>query len=189
VAGGHGPTGLQVEACPWGELASLGPAEQRSWGTVELNTGRPEGCRPVDIVWACGLQAWWGWGVDQRIIDPMASEQQLCGPMGQDLACSASCSAIKSWCGEPFHELQVHSAKVSALPGALPQPSVSPVSQQSPWFTELTLSLAVSQSPSWISINRILTVLCYHLFSFSITLWRFIGVVVCIHSSHHFIAE
>jgi hypothetical protein len=63
------------------------------------------------------------------------------------LACSTGCSFSKSWCGEAFHELWVQSANVSALPGALPQPSVSPASQQGPWFMELTRSAAVS---SWI---------------------------------------
>jgi hypothetical protein len=33
-----------------------------------------------------------------------------------------------SWPGEAFHELGVQSADVSALPGVLPQSSVSPVS-------------------------------------------------------------
>jgi hypothetical protein len=70
--------------------------------------------------------------------------------MGQGLACSAGCSFSKSWCGEAFHELGIQSADVSALPGALPQSSMSPASQQSPLFTEPMRSAAVSQSPSWI---------------------------------------
>jgi hypothetical protein len=49
------------------------------------------------------------------------------------------------------HELCVQSADVSALLCALPQPNVSPASQQSPWFTELRKSAVVSQLPSWIS--------------------------------------
>jgi hypothetical protein len=56
------------------------------------------------------------------------------------------------WCpGEAFHELGAQSADVSALPCALPHLSVSPASQQGPWVTELRRSVAVSQSPSWIS--------------------------------------
>jgi hypothetical protein len=82
---------------------------------------------------------------------PWPVEQQLRGPMGRGLACSTSCSLCKSWGREAFQELGVQSADVLALPCGLPQPSVSPESQQSPWFTELTQSAAVSQSPSWIS--------------------------------------
>jgi hypothetical protein len=63
---------------------------------------------------------------------PRPAEQWLCSPMGRGLACIAGCSFSKSRCGEAFLELGVQSADVSALPGALPQPSVSPVSQQSP---------------------------------------------------------
>jgi hypothetical protein len=52
---------------------------------------------------------------------PQPVEQQLRGPIGQGLACSASYSFSILWCGEAFHELLVQSADVSALPGALPQ--------------------------------------------------------------------
>jgi hypothetical protein len=81
---------------------------------------------------------------------PWPMEQHLHGPTGQGLACSTVCSFSKSWHGEAFHKLGVQSADVSALPGAFPQPSMSPASQLSPWFTELMQSAAVSQSPSWI---------------------------------------
>jgi hypothetical protein len=67
------------------------------------------------------------------------------------LVCWAGCSFNKSWHGEAFHKLGVQSADVSDLPYALPQPSMSPASQQSPWFKELMRSAAVSQLPSWIS--------------------------------------
>jgi hypothetical protein len=43
-----------------------------------------------------------------------------------------ACSFCVLWHGEDFHRLGVQGAKVSALPGALPQPSVSPESQQDP---------------------------------------------------------
>jgi hypothetical protein len=82
---------------------------------------------------------------------PRPMEQWLRGPMGQGLACSAGCSFSKSWHGEGFHELEVRSADVSALPSALPQPRVSPASQQSPWFMEFVWSRAMSLLPSWIS--------------------------------------
>jgi hypothetical protein len=57
----------------------------------------------------------------------------------------------KLWRGEAFHKLGVQSADVSALSGALPQPSVFPASQQSSWIRELTRSAAMSQLPSCIS--------------------------------------
>jgi hypothetical protein len=103
----------------------------------------------------------WAEGRARRSEIPWPVEQWLCGPMGQGLVCSTSYSFSKLWCGEAFHELGVQSADVSALLGALPQPSVSPVSQQSPWFTELMQSAAVSQLPSWIShsLNIILCIL------------------------------
>jgi hypothetical protein len=69
----------------------------------------------------------------------------LCGPMEQGLACSAGYSFSMSLCGEAFHELEVQSADISALAGALLQPSVSPASQQSTWITELLQSAALSQ--------------------------------------------
>jgi hypothetical protein len=67
--------------------------------------------------------------------------------------CSPSCSVSKSWHGEAFDKLGVQSPEVSALHGALCQPSVSSVSQQSPWFMELTWSAGASQSPPWIYIQ------------------------------------
>jgi hypothetical protein len=79
---------------------------------------------------------------------PQPAEWQIRGPMGQGLVCSTGYSFSKLWHGEAFHKLGVQSADVSDFPCALPQPSVSPVSQLSPWFTELMRSEAVSQSPS-----------------------------------------
>jgi hypothetical protein len=76
---------------------------------------------------ACGVEAW-----------------QMSAVLGP------ACSFSVSWHGEAFHRLWVKGAKVSALPGALPQPSMSPASQQGPSFTELTQSAAVSQWPVWI---------------------------------------
>jgi hypothetical protein len=94
-------------------------------------------------IWlACGTQSWQGCGADRGSEIPQPAEQQLCGSMGQGLACSAGYSFSKLWHGEGFHKLEVQSANVSSLPGVLPQPS--------PWFTELTWSTAVSQLPSWI---------------------------------------
>jgi hypothetical protein len=87
---------------------------------------------------------------------PRIRDPTVLGPMGQGLTCSTGCSFSKSWRGEAFHELGVQSADVSALPGALLQPSVPPASRQSPWFTELTRSLAVSQSPPWIALSFVL---------------------------------
>jgi hypothetical protein len=56
------------------------------------------------------------------------------GPVGRPAAWgwwpAYSCSAL--WGGEDFRRLGFQGAKVSALPCALPQPRVSPASQQSP---------------------------------------------------------
>jgi hypothetical protein len=75
-------------------------------------------------------------------------EQQLCGPMGQGLACSTGYFFSIWWCGETSHELRVQNADVSGLPCALPQSCVSPASHQSLWIMELRRSAAVSQSLS-----------------------------------------
>jgi hypothetical protein len=61
------------------------------------------------------------------------------------------CISFMARDGNHLYELGVQSADVSALPGALPQSSMSLDSQQSPWFRELRRSAAVSQMPSWIS--------------------------------------
>jgi hypothetical protein len=160
--------GLQVEACPWGDLAglwSMGLAGLRGVGPAEIMQaceswawsfwGLRPGGDPVglwsmglaEIVQACGLQACWAWGVEAW---GRLWELQLHRPMGQGLACSTGYCVRKSWHGEAFHKLGVQSAEVLALPGALPQPIVFPASQQGPWFTDLVGSAAVSQLPSWI---------------------------------------
>jgi hypothetical protein len=76
------------------------------------------------------------------------------------------------WHGEASHELGVHSADVSALPGVLPQSSRSPASYQSPWIMEVRRSVAVFWWPSWIPclFNRIvvLGILTFQHFKFSI---------------------
>jgi hypothetical protein len=55
-----------------------------------------------------------------------------------------TCSFSVSWHGEHFHGLGVQCAEVSALPGALPQPRMSPASRQGRWFPELMQSVSVS---------------------------------------------
>jgi hypothetical protein len=60
-----------------------------------------------------------------------------------------TCS-LSVWHGEAFHGLGIQGSKVSTLPCASPPPSMTPASLQAPWFTELTLSASVPQSPSWI---------------------------------------
>jgi hypothetical protein len=47
------------------------------------------------------------------------------------------------WHGADFHRLGVQGAEVSALPGALPQPSVSLASQQGPRFKVLVVCVCV----------------------------------------------
>jgi hypothetical protein len=65
------------------------------------------------------------------------------------VACSI-CPSFSVWlCGEASHKLGVQSADVSALPGVLPQSSMSPASCQSPWITEVRRSVVVFWSPSW----------------------------------------
>jgi hypothetical protein len=56
----------------------------------------------------------------------------LVGLWGGGLAGNASCAFSKLWHGEAFHELGVQSAEFLALPCALPQPNMSPASQQGP---------------------------------------------------------
>jgi hypothetical protein len=63
-----------------------------------------------------------------------------------------TCSLNISWCGEARGQ----GAEVSTLPGASPLPSMTPVSQQGLWFTELMLSASVSQSPFWIFLKTCL---------------------------------
>jgi hypothetical protein len=49
-------------------------------------------------------------------------------PAGQRPACSFSLS----WYGEASHGIGAQGAEVSALPGAVPQPRMSPASEQGP---------------------------------------------------------
>jgi hypothetical protein len=77
---------------------------------------------------------------------------------GAGLGMQAYYSFIIWWGGEASQELGVQSADVSALPGVLPHSSKSLGSYQSPWITEVRRSVAVFQSPSWISLNFILEV-------------------------------
>jgi hypothetical protein len=176
--GSHGPAGRSLyltwsirpledgPAVP-GSLMDIvhayGSAAWKDWGAWPR--GEPVGlCRPeehglVEIVPAWGVGVWvrssgyvkHGPGGSEI---PWPAQQWLHGPMGWGLECSAGCGFSKSWHGMgELSELGVQSAKVLALPCALPQPSVSPLSQQSPWFMELMWSAAVSQSPFWISFT------------------------------------
>jgi hypothetical protein len=83
---------------------------------------------------------------------PWHADQRLHGPMGWGLACSVGYSFSAWWCGEDFHELGVQSADVSVLPGALPQSSMFPASNQSPWIMEVRRSVAVFWSPSCVLV-------------------------------------
>jgi hypothetical protein len=67
----------------------------------------------------------------RRSETPQCVKQWLRGPMGWGLKCSTCYSFSIWWGGEAFHELGVQSADVSALPGALPQSSMSPASAKS----------------------------------------------------------
>jgi hypothetical protein len=59
----------------------------------------PRGPNPSDAWIWCRAGAWW-------------VEQQLCRPPKAG-TWQASCSFIRSWCGEGFHNLRVHSAVLS----------------------------------------------------------------------------
>jgi hypothetical protein len=77
--------------------------------------------------WACGgLAGQWasGW----------VAVWQACrvGAQWMAAAWGPTCSFSVLWGGGAFHGSGVQGAEVSTLPGALPQPSVSPVSQQGP---------------------------------------------------------
>jgi hypothetical protein len=82
---------------------------------------------------ACGSPAWQALGAQcvglrgeslGECSPGGAEERWLHWPMGQGLACSTGYSFSKPWHGEDFHKLGVQSADDSALPGALPQPSI-----------------------------------------------------------------
>jgi hypothetical protein len=73
-----------------------------------------------------------------------AGGQIIGGQMATVWWWQSTCSFSVSWCGEDFQRLGVQGAKVSALLGASPPPSMSPESQQVPWFIELMLSASVS---------------------------------------------
>jgi hypothetical protein len=73
--------------------------------------------------WACG-----------SLVGQWAAD---CGPVGGRPGGSAgrqwpTCVFSVLRCGGAFHKLRFQDAKVSALPGALPLPSMSPASQQGP---------------------------------------------------------
>jgi hypothetical protein len=96
----------------------------------------------------------------QACVGPVGATQQrlcVCGsPAWQVLGSwpgraeiMQACAGLKVtglWSGdhEAFHKLGVQSADVSVLPDALPQPGLSPASQQTPWISELMRSAAVS---------------------------------------------
>jgi hypothetical protein len=89
-----------------------------------------------EIQRACGARPWQGRRVGQKIGNPSLWISGSTGLLG-----STNCSFSKLWCGESFHELGIQSADISAVPCASLQPRVSPASQQSSWFTELTWSM------------------------------------------------
>jgi hypothetical protein len=65
----------------------------------------------------------WHWAVAWRASGPAG---------GSGVGWWPACSFSVSWYVEAFHRLGVQGAKVSALPGALPQPRVCPASHQGP---------------------------------------------------------
>jgi hypothetical protein len=105
-------------------LPGLAPAKKYSvWSTEGLPS-------------TFGAGSWWGSG---RANGPSGQAGGLWpgGPAGQQWAVVAlewqpTCSFSVLWHGEAFHGLGVQGAEVPGLPCALPQPSVSLVSQQGP---------------------------------------------------------
>jgi hypothetical protein len=103
-----GPGGAAIwQACRAGAWQGL-----RGWGPVGRGCGSP-------------MQSWGpagpeGWGA--RWSGIVALRTYGVGTWW------ASCSFSRLCHGEAFHDLGVQSAEVSALPGALPQPSVSSIS-------------------------------------------------------------
>jgi hypothetical protein len=133
----------------WGGWQLLGGAV--TWWAGGWQPGRPMGLRPGGAAgrrtggavaqWTCGTEAWqsgrpmglpggcpeglWSGG--------LVAKRQLGGPTGWGLGRQQpGCSFSKLWHGEAFHERGVQSVEVSALPGALPPPSMSPASQEGP---------------------------------------------------------
>jgi hypothetical protein len=113
---------------------------------------------PMEILWFWGVGFWGSIALVGQRSRAKRSEipwwrvkQQLSGPMGQGLACSACYSFSIWWHEEASHGLGVQSADVSALPDVLSQSSVSLAYYQSPWITEVRRFVSVFQSPSWIS--------------------------------------
>jgi hypothetical protein len=93
--------------------------------------GRPVGWRP------CRPVGWWAGGslVGLQVVAQWACEVEAWQASGP--ACSSgmggwqpACSFSVLWHREAFHRLRVQGAEFSALPGALPQPNISPASQQ-----------------------------------------------------------
>jgi hypothetical protein len=84
-----------------------------------------------------------GWG---NTVWCLALTCLVCQPSSKQVwswclaAAAATCSLSVTWHGEAFHGLGVQGVKVSTLLDAPLLPSMAPVSQQRPWFMELTLS-------------------------------------------------
>jgi hypothetical protein len=165
---GHG-VGVQQSGGPVGllnrDLVGMWIGAEIWWAYKMGNWPVGPGPSEAEIWWAQRPQASCAWRAgSQEKIWWAHSELGPDGPKGQEAwwsavaapwaywveACWASCSFSESSCGKAFHELGVQSVEFSALPGALPQPNMSPVSQQYSWFMQLTQSVAMSQSPSWI---------------------------------------
>jgi hypothetical protein len=86
--------------------------------------GIPPGCEFLGPSWNWGLAGPEGW-------EALWSGAVALRAYGMG-TWWASCSFSRLWHGEAFHDLGVQCAILLALPGALSQLSVSPVSQQGP---------------------------------------------------------
>jgi hypothetical protein len=154
---GAWPRGKEIMSVCISGTAGIGGMWPRRAEILQGCAGLGWGHGLTEIINVCGsltlrappmeiLQVWGSW--EFGIAQPWWGKRA--GPIRRGLASSICYSFSTWWGGEASQELGVQSADVSALPGALPQSSVSPASYQSPWIMEVRRSMAVFWSPSWV---------------------------------------
>jgi hypothetical protein len=150
---------------------SASPRQVWSWCLMVLELS----CRLSLVFWwaggqcPSGLEGLWGKGPagqqPGRSATWCPAGQRHCLLVGR---WQPTCSFSVLWHGEAFHSIVIQGTKVSALPCVLPYPSMSPASQQGPWFPELMQSASVSQSPygSLFNLFLLLSLLFPSFYSF-----------------------
>jgi hypothetical protein len=131
-------------------LPSVAPSGKYSFWSAEGLLSTLGASRRMAGQWVCGGPV--GLWCSGRYTNGLAGRWRPRGPVVWGWQ-PTSCFSVW-WHGEAFQVLGVQGAEVSALPGALLPPSMTPVSQQSPWFMELTQSVSVSQLPFWILLKE-----------------------------------